>query len=508
MSKKYILAHDLGTSGNKASIYDDTGSILASTFYAYDTYYPEIGWAEQDPTHWWDAVRYSTRDLLENSKISRKDIACVTFSGQMMSALPVDKNCNPLCSSIIWADTRSVKQADKIKNCLGAEEVYRICGHRCSPNYSAAKIMWIRDNKRNIYDQAHKFLHVKDFIIARLTGKFVTDFSDASGMNLLDIHKLYWSPELLKASGIDPDKLPELHASSFTAGEITITASEDTGLLKGTPVVIGGGDGSCAALGAGVIGEGSTYNYIGSSSWIGIASNVPILDSNMSTFNFVHLDPAKYCPTGTMQAAGGSYTWLKNNLCLEETASAAELNVSPYKLMDSGAETIKAGSDGLIYLPYLIGERSPYWNPKARGAFIGLTQNHTKNHMIRSVLEGVAFNLKIILDVFENHLKIDSIKIIGGGAGGKLWRRIMADIYEKTILIPQFLEEATSLGAAVAGGVGVGLFKNFEAVNDFIKIVDRVEPVKDNIKKYRKIFPLFKESYSLLIPIFDKISSI
>ncbi|MDP3011722.1 MAG: FGGY-family carbohydrate kinase [Candidatus Hydromicrobium sp.] len=508
MIKKYILAHDLGTSGNKASIYDDTGNLVANTFYGYNTMYPKIGWVEQKPNDWWEAVIYSTKDLLVNSKVKKEEIACVVFSGQMMSALPVDKNCTPLSNSIIWADTRSVDQANQLKNIVEQEEIYKITGHRCSPNYSATKIMWLRDNKRNIYDEAYKFLHVKDFIVSKLTSAFVTDFSDASGMNLLNINDLSWSSVLIEASKIDPNKLPDLHASTDIVGEVSLQASKEIDLLPGTPVVIGGGDGSCAAMGAGIINEGSAYNYIGSSSWIGITSNKPIFDKDMSTFNWVHLDPKKYCPTGTMQAAGGSYSWLKENLCPLETKIANEISVSPYKLMDLEAELTKAGSDGLIYLPYILGERSPYWNPNARGAFIGLSQNHTRNHIIRSVLEGITFNLKIILEVFESQLNINSIKIIGGGAKGQLWRQIMADIYEKTILVPQFLEEATSLGAAVAGGIGIGFFKNFDVVNNFIKIVDKINPIPENSKKYREIFPIFKECYSVMVPIFDKIACV
>jgi len=504
--KKYILAHDLGTSGNKASIYDTMGKLVAKTFYGYSTIYPKTGWVEQNPFDWWEAVKYSTKDLLVNSNIKKEEIACIVFSGQMMSCLPVDKNCIPLCNSIIWADQRSVDQANQLKNILEREVIYRITGHRCSPNYSLTKIMWLRDNKRDIYNEAYKFLHVKDFIVSKLTGVFVTDFSDASGMNLLNIKELSWSSILIEASKIDPNKLPDLHSSIDVVGEVSSSASKEIDLLPGTPVVIGGGDGSCAAVGAGVINEGSAYNYIGSSSWIGITSCKPIFDKDMSTFNWVHLDSKKYCPTGTMQAAGGSYSWLKDNLCPLETKIANEISISPYKLMDLEAELANVGADRLIYLPYLLGERSPYWNSNARGAFIGLAQNHTRNHIIRSVLEGITFNLKIILEVFENHLNIDSIKIIGGGAKGQIWRQIMADIYDKTILVPQFLDEATSLGAAIAGGIGIGFFKNFEIVDNIIKIVDKINPIPANSEKYKEIFPIFKECYSVLVPMFDKLA--
>lgn len=504
MVKKYILAHDLGTSGNKVSLYDNDGSLISSTFCAYNTYYPHNGWVEQYPEDWWAAFKNATRELLNKSKISKNDIACITFSGQMMSALPVDKKCNPLSNSIIWADTRGVAQADRLGKNIDGKEIYKITGHRCSPNYSAAKIMWFLDNKKEVYKNAYKFLHVKDFIIGRLTNAFVTDYSDASGMNLLDINNLDWSGKLVEAAGIDNRKLPELLASSDIAGEVTVKAARETGLMAGTPVIAGGGDGPCAALGAGVINEGSAYNYIGSSSWIGVSSMKPVMDSEMRTFNWVHLDKNRYCPTGTMQAAGGSYSWLKDRLYPSDSDMVKE-GTNLFKLMDKKAEEVPAGSEGLIYLPYLLGERSPHWNPDARGAFIGLTYKHSRKHIIRAVLEGITFNLKIILNAFEKQLSINSIKVIGGGAKGVLWQQILADIYEMPVLVPQFLDEATSLGAAIAGGVGIGLFKNFEIANELIEIKNTVMPVAENSKIYKKLFPVFKESYKALIPVFDKI---
>ncbi len=504
MVKKYILAHDLGTSGNKVSLYDNNGNLISSSFYGYDTYYPQKGYVEQNSEDWWEAVKNSTRELLKKSKISKNEIACITFSGHMMSALPVDKKCNPLDNSIIWADTRGIKQAERLCNIVDAEEIYKITGHRCSPNYSAAKIMWLMDNKKEVYKNAYKFLHVKDFIIGRLTGTFVTDYSDASGMNLLDINNLNWSKALLDASEIDCEKLPALRASTDVAGEITAKAAREIDLLAGTPVIVGGGDGPCAAMGAGVINEGSAYNYIGSSSWIGVSSTKPVMDKEMRTFNWVHLDKNRYCPTGTMQAAGGSYSWLKDRLYPPGTDITKE-DINLYKVMDAEAEKAPAGSEGLIYLPYLLGERSPHWNPDARGAFIGLAYKHSREHIIRAVLEGITFNLKIILNTFETQLSISSIKVIGGGTKGILWQQILADIYEMPVLIPQFLEEATSLGAAIAGGVGIGFFKNFEIANELIKIKKTIIPITENSKKYKELFPIFEESYNALIPIFDKI---
>lgn len=504
---KYILAHDLGTSGNKASLYDSDGQLVASEFYGYATYYPQDGWVEQDANDWWQSIRDTTPRLLNRAKVSANSIACVTFSGQMMGCLPVDRDGNALSRSIIWADQRAVTQAEQIEERAGLRESYKITGHRLSPTYSAAKIMWLRDNRPDIYDRSYRFLHAKDFIIARLTGNFVTDYSDASGMNLLDITSLEWSQTMLGATRIDYDKLPELHASTDVVGYVTAQAAQDTGLACGTPVVAGGGDGSCAATGAGVVEEGMAYNYIGSSSWIGVASRSPMLDPEMRTFNWVHLDPALYSPTGTMQTAGGSYSWLKETLCAMEVDAAERAQVSPYEIMNMVAASAEPGARNLLYLPYLLGERSPHWNPNARGTFVGLTPRHTRAHIIRSVLEGVTFNLRTILDTFREQLDIKTMRVIGGGAKGSLWRQIMADIYRMPIQLPRHVDEATSLGAAVAGGVGVGLFGDIGIAKSFVQITDETHPRLEFGNRYDDLYDIFSDAYEALLPVFDQLAA-
>ncbi len=343
------------------------------------------------------------------------------------------------------------------------ERVYQITGHRASSSYSGAKILWVRNHQPELFRQVHKFLHAKDFIVARLTGNFVTDYSDASGMNLYDLQAGDWSAPILDAIGLDRALLPELHAASDVVGEVTAQVAAEVGLAAGTPVVIGGGDGCCAATGAGVVREGSAYNYIGSSSWIALATKTPILDPTMRTFTWAHLVPGMFSPCGTMQTAGGSYQWLRDNFCLPEKEAAAGLKLSAYDLMNLQAEQSPPGANGLLFLPYLLGERSPRWNPKARGGFIGLTMKHNRADMIRAGLEGITLNLRVILEAFqEQNTQVTAMRVIGGGARGRVWRQIMADIYGLPVLRPALLEEATSLGAAIAGGVGVGIFRRFQ----------------------------------------------
>lgn len=509
MKKEYILAHDLGTTGNKATLYDSAGKLVASSFHSYATHYPGVNWAEQNPLDWWKAVCVSTQDLLKKARISKKNVACVSFSGQMMGCLPLDKQGNPLRNSIIWADQRGVEQANRIREIVGEDEVYAITGHRISPTYSAAKIMWVRDNEPGIFKKVHKFVHAKDYIIYRLTHRFATDYSDASGMNLFDIQKREWSSQMLKLIRIPVEILPELHTSIDVVGEVTREISEEAFLGPGTPVVMGGGDGPCAAVGAGVVREGSSYNYVGSSSWIALASRKPIYDPEKRTFTFSHLDPGMFMPAGTMQTAGGAYQWLKDNICWVETRAAREAKVDPYEIMDLKAESVEPGAHSLLFLPYLMGERSPHWNPDAKGAFIGLTLTHKREHLIRSVLEGIVFNLKIILDAFEHQgARVEEVRVIGGGAKGRLLRQIMADVYGRKILCPLLLKEATSLGAAIAGGIGTGIFKNFRVAERLVKIVETQSPRPSARERYERLYPIFKNAYQALVPIYEQIASL
>lgn len=504
----YILAHDLGTSGNKATLYDFEGKLHSSLVYAYDTSYPGPNCVEQDPADWWKAVCISTRQLLEKAGIHKNEVACITFSAQMMGCLLVDRDGNPLRNSIIWADTRAVRQEKFMQSVLSMEAAYKITGHRISASYSAAKMLWIKDNLPEMYNRAYKFLHAKDYIIFKLTGNMVTDYSDASGMNLFDINKKEWSDDIINAIGIKRDILPDAHASTDIAGTVSEKAAPEIGLLSGTPVVIGGGDGSCAAVGAGVVEEGRAYNVVGSSSWVALATENPIYDPWMRTFNWVHLDPDLYSPCGTMQTAGYSLNWLKNTLCHMEVMEAGKQGVNPYAIIDSKVLNSPPGANSLLFLPYLLGERSPRWNPDAKGAFVGLKMTSTKEDILRSVLEGVGYNLRVILEVFYNYTQVNEVTVIGGGAKGKVWLQILADIWQKPVAIPEYMEEATSMGAAVCGGVGIGAFSSFKVIHQFNKTKAVILPRAEYAEVYTKLFGIFNDTYQALEPIYNKLSAL
>lgn len=504
--KQYLLAHDLGTSGNKATLYDLSGRLCASVLEEYPTAYPQAGWVEQDPSDWWRAVCKSTRELIEKAGIAPGDIAVVSFSGQMMGCLLVDQNGEALRSSIIWADTRAARQEAFMLERVGMERGYRITGHRLSASYGAAKLLWIRENQPEIYRKAYKMLNAKDYIVSRLTGVFATDYSDASSTNLFDLTAKKWSQELLEQLEIRPDLMPDAYPSAHVAGGVLPAAAAETGLLAGTPVVLGGGDGSCACVGAGVVREGKTYNVLGSSSWISTASREPVYDESLRTFNWVHLDPELYTPCGTMQAAGLSLNWFKNTLCAEEIAQAQELGCSPYRLIDEKVLASPPGAKGLLYLPYLLGERSPRWNLNARGVFLGLQARTDKADMARSVLEGVGYNLRVILDIFDHAQPVEEITMIGGGAKGRVWMQILADIWQKPLLIPRYLEEATSMGAAVCGGVGIGAFESFDVIDRFNPVQEKVLPRAEFRQTYDDLYRVFNGAYEGMLKSYDALA--
>ena len=507
--KNYVLAHDLGTTGNKATLYDREGRLVGSAFYGYSTAFDHPNWAEQDPDDWWRAICVSARQLLQQTQVPANEVACIVFSGQMMACVPVDQKARPLRKAIIWADQRSTVQERWVSERIAPEEVYRISGHRLSASYSLCKILWLKDNQPENYQRAFKFLHAKDAMAARLTGRFVTDISDASGMNLYDLEKAEWSEKVITALGIDSHQLPEIRRSIDVVGYVLPEIADEAGVDAGTPVVIGGGDGPCAAAGAGVIEENLAYNYIGSSSWIAVATPRPIYDTNLQTFTFGHIVPGMFTPTGSMQAAGASYQWLRDQLCQAEVREAKLTGASAYELMNAEADKSPASAKGLMFLPYLIGERSPRWNPKARGGFVGLTIRHTRSDMIRAVLEGITLNLRIILDAFRKQgTAIQAMRVIGGGARGRFWNQLMADVYNLPVQRLAILEEATSMGAALAGGVAVGLYPNFGMAQQMNRVVETFQPRSENKVIYDQLYPLFDEAYQGLEPVFNQVAGL
>lgn len=505
----YILSHDLGTTGDKATLFSEDGRLIASSFKEYPTIQPELTWAEQDPSSWWSTFASATKELLKMTKIRPEDVVAIGLSGTMMACLPVDGEGNPLRRSIIWMDQRSIEETRLIKERIGEDNFYRITGNRINPPLSIAKILWLKRNQPKIYEKTRVFLQTKDFVSFKLTGKFATDYSDASLAGLLDVNRRDWAYEMIEEVGISTDKLPELRASVDVLGEVDRKIANQLGLGPKTVVVVGGGDGACATVGAGVVEPGQAYNYIGASSWIATCSEKPLLDPKMRIFTMWHADPDKIVPVGTMQAAGSSYRWLRDEVCQPEVQKAQGLKANPYTVMDSEAERTDPGSNKVLFLPYLMGERAPWWNPNARGVFFGLALGHGRAHLIRAVLEGVAFNLKIVLDALEElGVGIRDIRLIGGGARGRVWREIMANIYGKRVMALELLEEAGSLGAAVVAGVGARLYDSVDVAKDLVRVVAEHEPDPSTHERYSKLYEFFKRLYLTLAPLYDDLASL
>lgn len=499
---KYILAHDLGTSGNKATLFSETGALISSEVYGYGCHYFHGNWAEQDPEDWWKAICVTSRNLLDKAGIDSSQVAVVSFSGQMMGCLCVDRSGTPLRPSIIWADQRAQPQSDAIAREISPMDFYRITGHRNSASYGIQKLMWVRDNEPEVYAKTYKTLNAKDFIVFRLTGQFYTEPSDATSNCCMDLAALSWSERVVKASGIDGDMLPEIVPSTHVAGTVTRRAAEETGLREGTPVVMGGGDGVCANVGAGSISPGRTFSYVGSSAWIASTSREPLFDPEMRTVTWAHIVPGLYAPNGTMQSAGGSYHWLKEQMARLETAEARQAGDSAYDRINQEVAQSPIGANGVLFLPYLLGERAPRWNPDATAAWLGIKMENTRSDLFRAVLEGVTMNLNGILDSLKRSLEIQEILVIGGGAKGNVWCQMMADIYNVKIRVPVLLEEATSMGAAVTGGVGVGLFRNFDVIDDMIEIHREQLPNPASVVRYETVKAQFEAAYQALLPFY------
>jgi xylulokinase len=505
---KFLLAHDLGTSGNKAVLYTPEGRLVASRTCPYPTRFFNGNWAEQEPADWWKAICGSTRELLETAKASASDVAVVALSGQMMGSTPVDREGNALRPSILYCDQRATKEARELLSKIDQQSFYAIAGHRASASYALEKLMWIRDNQPAVYARTYKTLCAKDYINCRLTGRMATDYSDATGTNAFDLNTFRWSEKIIGLAGVDGEKFPEPLESTAILGTVTSQAARETGLREGTPVAAGGGDGSCAGVGVGCVKPGTAYNYLGSSSWIGLTVEKPIVDEQMRTMNWAHCVPGYLHPSGTMQTAGASHNWLKNTLCQAEVEQGARSGVNPYDLIDAAVARVPAGSNGVLFLPYMLGERTPWWNPNARGAFIGLNLATKREDMLRAVLEGITMNLGIIVNIFRRHVPIDAITAIGGGARSEVWRQMMADVYGCPVQSLNFLEEATSMGAAVIGGVAVGLFDGFDVIHRFVHVDHTAVPNAAQREVYCKRMPVFEKAYRSLVGVYEDLAGL
>lgn len=492
-----ILAFDIGTTGCKTALFESDGRIIGQRFSGYPTYGAENGGAEQNPESWWQAVCETSQLLKADYPSDFQRIGAIACCGIMNSCLPVDSHGEPLRYALIHADRRSGEQTSQLAARIGDEAAYQITGNRLEPYFSISKMLWYRQYEPDLFVRTHWFLQAKDYIAGRLTGCWgFTDHSDASLTSCFDLKRSVWSGELLDAAGIPMRMMPEVVPSTTIIGKVTPVTAGEAGFPVDVPVVLGGGDGACATQGAGAVKPGDAYLYLGGTAWLATLTAGLQLDPKMRLTAFCSLSPDYYVTYGTVQSAGSSVEWFLDAIGLGSVADG-----DPYRHLDELAGQSEPGSRGLLFLPYLQGERSPIWNERACGLFFGLTSGHQRQHLARAVLEGVVYALATVLDVFHNRRLIDNkgdIRVIGGGTRSDLWRRMMAAVFQQSLLVMSRQREATSCGAAAAAAVALGIVGNLSQADTFNPIHHREEPDAALTEEMRRWRSLYSKLYPLL----------
>ena len=484
---RLILAHDLGTTGNKAVLVDERGQLIDTAFAGYRTAHSAPLAAEQNPADWWRAVVRCSRALLEKDPERRQQLVSVGFSGHMNGVVLVDEQGRPLRPALIHADIRAQQPCERLRQLLDEERYYAITGNRLAPFYSLPKLMMLQELEPEVVSRARWMLQCKDYCAGKLTDRWgVTDPSDASLTGIYDVNRLCWSEEVIEAAGVPCRLLPEVLPSTTVIGRVTAQAARATSLPEGLPVVLGAGDGACATVGAGVVEPGACYTYVGGTAWTSCLRERFTPDGQMRLTTLMSAQAQRWVQFGTVQSAGSAWDWFVR---LFGGRSSAE------RLQWEAAQ-VRAGSDGLLFLPYLSGERAPIWNPQAKGVFFGLQAHHTRGHLAREVLEGVACALASILQVMHEHGAVaESVRVVGGGTRNEEWMRILADMYGCPIEIPQHAETSTALGAAVIAGVAAGVYESFAIAKQIAAPARRVEPRNENAVLYRYLRERFGELY-------------
>ena len=483
----------MGTGGTRAVVIDECGRVLASGTEEHANFAsPQPGWAEQDPRDWWRAGGIAVRKALHSGSLSADSISCVGFSGQMHGAVLLDQAGQVIRPALIWCDQRTEQQTNELTRTIGRERLIALTCNPAMTNFTLTKLLWVREKEPHNWQRVRKVMLPKDYVRFRLTGESAIDVADASGTLLLDVAQRTWCREVLAATQIDPEFLPALFESQQVCGKISAEGATATGLAPGTPVVAGAGDQAAGAVGIGITQPGTVSATIGTSGVVFAATDRPALDPKGRLHTFCHAIPNRWHVMGVTQAAGLSLRWFR-----DQFGAGRRDGRDPYEHLTEEAARIPAGSDGLFWAPYLMGERTPYLDPNARAAFLGLTASHTRAHLIRAILEGVAYSLKdtfVILD--EICVPAQRIRLGGGGARSPLWRQIQADVYGHTVEILE-AEEGAAYGAAILAGVGAGCWASVDqACEAIVRVANRSSPdrqatvtMQQGYQVYRKIYP-------------------
>jgi len=495
----YLLGVDLGTSGTKTVLFDTCGSAVASETVEYPLYQPRNGWAEQDADDWWNAAQVTIRSVLQKSGVNPADVKGLAVSGQMHGLVLTDGNGKALRKSIIWCDGRTQAECDELTEKVGAQRLIQIAANPALTGFTAGKVLWVRKHEPEVWAKARHILLPKDYVRYKLTGVYAQEISDASGTNLLDVPARKWSEEICRAIDLDMSLLPPLVESAEVAGTVTEEAARLTGLVPGTPVAGGGGDNMCAAVGTGVVVPGKAFTTIGTSGVVYAHSPQVQIEPEGRVHAFCSCIPGEYVNFAVVLSAGLSLKWYRDQFCQAECQTARELDTDPYVLTNQQAEKSPIGANRLLFLPYLMGERSPLMDNDARGAFIGLSAMHTRRDLLRAVMEGVIYALRQNVDTMRGMgVKPEAMLACGGGAKSPFWRQMMADVFHTPVKTVQNTE-GPALGAAILAGVAAGLYKDVpSACAELIHEAEPLEPIPANEQAYEAYYQYFLTLYPAL----------
>ena len=491
---QYLIGIDIGTSGTKTVLFDTEGNVIASATIEYPLSQPQNGWAEQDPADWWNAAAGTLRTVTEG--IDPADVCGIGLSGQMHGLVMLDEKNDVIRPSIIWCDGRTAEECEEITVRVGEKRLIEITANPALTGFTASKILWVRNHEPENYARCRRILLPKDYIRFCLTGEYATEVSDASGMQLLDIGQRKWSAEVLEKLEIDPALLARVYESPEVTGYVTEEAARLTGLRAGIPVVGGAGDNAAAAVGTGVVCEGKAFTTIGTSGVVFAHTDHMVIDMGGRVHTFCCAVPGKWHVMGVTQGAGLSLKWFRDQFCRAEIETARQMNCDPYYLMDQEAAKVPVGCQKLLFLPYLMGERTPHLDPNARGMFFGLSAVHTRRDMLRAVMEGVTYSLRDCLEVLrEMGVSVSDMTACGGGGSSPLWRQMLADVFECPIQTVAS-KEGPALGVAILAGVGAGIYPSVEeGCRRVIRSGSLQDPNADNIPAYRAAYQVYRSVY-------------
>ncbi len=504
----YLMGIDVATTGTKCIIADKDGKIVSSDFHEYPLLSPRPGWAEQNPGQWWKATVASIKGALEKKNIKGEEIEGIGLTGQMHSSVFLDEKSEVIRPAILWCDNRTAKQVDEVHALFGKENFIQLTCNPVLTGFTLPKILWLKETEPANYNRIKKILVPKDYIRFKLTGEFAGDVSDASGTSIFDVKGRKWSDEVLNKLGLDKNFFPKVYESSEITGKINSEAANLTGLKVGIPVVAGAGDQAASAISCGIYEEGVMSATLGTSGVIFASTDTAKIAPEGKLHSFCHSVKGKWHLMGVVLSAGGSFKWVCDTLCEAEKENAKKQGTSFYRLIDDKAKEISIGSDGLIFLPYLTGERTPHQDPDAKGVFFGLSLKHNKFHFVRSVMEGVGFALRDSLELMRDlNIKIEEVRFVGGGAKSPFWRGMLADIFESPIRTLK-VEEGAPYGALLLAGIGVGAYKDVADACKVIELGAVQEPNKENAAIYRNFYALYRNLYKNLKSSYKELSKI